>query len=458
MSTTSRHLLSLLAGAAVLAPAAGAQQGAMPGPAIRPLGPTVATSAEGFTNVSALRGLSNGKVLVNDPQGRRVVLLDEKLALAKVVADSTPETGNAYSGRLAGLIPFRGDSSLFVDPQSLSMMVIDGEGRQGRVMSVPRPDDAFSLIGFQGMPGFDGQGRLVYRSSGLRMGGGPGNFTMMRQRTTGPGGGAPAMPTFPDSAPILRVDLATRKVDTVAKIKVPKITMEMKQDEDGRITMSSLVNPLPQVDEWAVLPNGTVAIVRGIDYHVDFVKPDGTVEKSAKLPFEWQRMSDEDKVALIDSVKAMRARMPAGGPLMAGGGDAPRMQIRMEMGPGGGPPRRGAERSAQQQAGPGAGSSPAAGRPGMEINFVPPSDLPDYKPPFFANAVRADADGNLWIRTTPTRKITGGPVYDVVNAKGELVDRVQLPADRNLVGFGPGVVYMTVREGNAFKVEAAKVK
>lgn len=82
--------------------------------------------------------------------------------------------------------------------------------------------------------------------------------------------------------------------------------------------------------------------------------------------------------------------------------------------------------------------------------MVEPSELPDYQPPFFAGSVRADADGRLWVRTMPTKAIPGGPVYDVINAKGELVDRVQVPKDRAIVGFGPGgIVYLAVRETGA---------
>ena len=39
-------------------------------------------------------------------------------------------------------------------------------------------------------------------------------------------------------------------------------------------------------------------------------------------------------------------------------------------------------------------------------------------------------------------------VYDVINRKGELTHRVQFPAGRQIVGFGPGgAIYMVSREG-----------
>ena len=47
-----------------------------------------------------------------------------------------------------------------------------------------------------------------------------------------------------------------------------------------------------------------------------------------------------------------------------------------------------------------------------ESAVMPANELPDYRPPFATGAVRADADGNLWIRTLPPKPVPGGPIYD----------------------------------------------
>jgi hypothetical protein len=70
--------------------------------------------------------------------------------------------------------------------------------------------------------------------------------------------------------------------------------------------------------------------------------------------------------------------------------------------------------------------------------------------------VRADNDGNLWVRTT--QPSDAGPIYDVVNGKGELVDRVKLPFGRVISGFGPGVVYMGVQDEKGARLEMARIK
>ena len=450
--------LRIAAPAALLAAsAAGAQQG----PAVRALGPVVATAGDTINTVAAVRALSDGRVIVNDPFGRRLLLLDQNLKLQSVIADSLNPAAT-YGPRPSGMIPFRGDSTLFVDAQSMSMLVIDPQGKVARVMAIPRSQDAGALTSSAfGSVGFDptGGGRFVYRAfPEMRIQRGPGG--------PGGGGGGPMafnFPTPPDTAAIVRVDLATRKVDTLTWIKVPQPKIDMQRDAEGRITGINVVNnPLPQVDDWALLPDGTVAAVRGRDYHVDFIAPDGAASSAPKVPFAWERLTDEQKVAFIDSVKAARARM-ANAPQTAAGAqavDGMRMAVRegaargaveggvrmsiVMAGPGGegGPPRR---------EGPG-GPTAVQSITSSQTVFVQPSELPDYKPPFLANSTRADLDGNLWVR------IQGGYVYDVINKKGELVDRVRVPANRQIVGFGPGTVYLTSREGTTTKLEVAKIR
>jgi hypothetical protein len=94
-----------------------------------------------------------------------------------------------------------------------------------------------------------------------------------------------------------------------------------------------------------------------------------------------------------------------------------------------------------------------------KINVVSPSELPDYQPPFFATSTRADADGNLWVLTIPTKPQPAGSVYDVINGKGEVTERVLVPEGRQVLGFGPGgVVYLGKRDGTSSVIERARVK
>lgn len=435
----------------------GAQQAAAP--PVRQLGPVEARSTELLKAVSTARALSDGRVLVNDVLGRRVVLFDKGLSTYTVVADTTAATGNAYSSPFGGLIAYKGDTSLFLDPQALAMLVIEPQGKIGRVMSVPRPNDAmFMVAGNSGIPAFDGYGRLVYRGSPINMQ--RMQFGARPPAGAQPGNAAPVpqLPEIPDSVPLVRVELATRKLDTVSFLKTARNRLSMTSDSTGRTTVTSVINPMPQVDDWAVLADGSIALVRGQDYHVDWVRPDGARASSARMPFEWRRMTDSMKVAYIDSARkaievartqANQRVQAGGGPALAGAeaaaAGAPRVMIFN-----GGPP--------------GAGGADAP-RPrdqtgGMNFQMPPPkmvepNELPDYAPAFNAGAARADLDGHLWVRTSNV--INGGSVYDVVDGSGKLVDRVQLPAGRVIAGFGKdGLVYMGVREAEGVRLEQAR--
>lgn len=441
-------------------------------PAPHALGSVEATATELLGAVSTARALPGGRVLVNDVIGRRVLLFEKGLGSFTVVADTTPATGNAYAGRFGGLIAYRGDSTLFVDPQSLSMMVIDPSGKIGRVISVPRPNDAQALVaGNGGIPAFDGAGRLVYRAApnfrfggAGRPGGGAegGRVRVEANRATGD---RPAMmlPDFPDSSAIVRVELATRKLDTVTFVKVPRMRLTSTTDTSGRTMMTSVINPLPQVDDWAVLSDGSIAVVRGLDYHVDWFTPDGGKSSTAKLPFEWRPLNDSSKAVFLDSTKvameklraAAAAQMAAnpGQPPRMPGGDAgampPMIVFRMQGGPPGGGGGGDSPRPRDQASGPSMNFSMPP------LTFVEPNELPDYVPPFTTGAARADMDGNLWVRTSIVQN--GGPIYDVVDAKGALIDRVALPAGRVIAGFGAGgVVYMGVREEKGVRLEQAR--
>jgi hypothetical protein len=412
-------------------------------PPVRQLGQVTAVAKEPLGAVSTARHLPDGRVLVNDILGRRVVMFDSSLTTATIIADTTSATANAYGPRPGGLIAYHGDSTLFIDPASLSMLLIDPNGKIVRVMSAPRANDVGFLVGGPfGNPGFDPKGRLIYRA--------PPDFASFRRPGGGSGNRLPQFPTPPDSAALVRFDLATRKVDTVTFFKTPKFNLNVTQTPDGRVSVTSTVNPLPQGDDWALLPDGTIALVRTKDYHVDWLGADGTMTASPKIPFQWERLTDEGKVAFIDSAKVAIEKARASGQLgRTGSATAPAPNAQpgtMTVTTGG--------NTTVTAVGPGGGG---AGGPLPQLTMILPSELPDYKPAFAPGSTRADADGNLWIRTS--QNVNAIPVYNVVNRKGELVDRVQLPQNRVLVGFGPGgVVYLAVRDGTTAHLEKARTK
>lgn len=412
-------------------------------PPIRQIGSLERVSADslGLKSVSSAVAMPGGKLMVNDVTGRRVLLVDSTLARVTVPADTTAATADAYGTSWASLLPYRGDTALLIVPSTLSMFMFGPSGTTTKVLAIPRPDDAQSLAGgIFGPSGFDARGRLVYfhgslpgimtlgRGDQLLENGKPTQLArMMEQHSDGPLLGK----TQADSAALLRIDLETRAVDTVAFVHVPKFTRELKLDADGRLeSIQTTPDALPVIDQWAILRDGTIAIVRGRDYHIDWIDVSGKRTSSPKIPFDWQRLDDARKAALIDSAVAVWQK----------NFDDHAATVVRAQGRGG-------------AANGGRGFEPApnvAARARLE-------DLPDYFPPFAERSVIADRDNDIWIRTT--QMADSRPVYDVINRRGELIDRVQLPRYRAIAAFGPGVVYMAVVDSaGKVRLERARLR
>jgi len=392
--------------------------GAQTPPPIQHLGPILASSTENVGQAVTIRATSDGHVIVGAGARQRVYAFDSTLKTVTIVADSGSGTG-IIPVRTTGLIPYLGDSTLLPDFGANALLVLDATGKQVRSMAPPRAQDLMFLgipAAF-GRPGFDSKGRLIYRTQI------PPNI---RPAPTPSGDQKVAMtPVNPDSAPILRGDFDTRKIDTVAWMKTPsqgRMGMEMKDNPAGgapSITMHMLVNPFPMADEWSLLSDGTIAIVRAHDYHIDWIDPDGTHRSSAKMPIDWRRYTDDERRQRVDSIrrvvdeqlKRQFSQLPPGAP-----------QIK------------------------------------MDVTVVPDSEFPQFWPPIQPGSVLADLEGRLWILPTTSTNAVNGLTYDIVNRKGDVVERVQLPKDRALAGFGPhNVVYLTRTEGKETFLERASL-
>lgn len=434
---------------------------------IRELAAIEARSRESFGSIFGARQLSGGKVLVNDALRKQLIVLDADFATRTVSIDSASASGQSYGPRASPLIPYLADSSLFVDGQSLTLLVLDPNGKIARVMSAPKPGDLASLA--SSASGVDPKGNLVYRG---RLNIGP---TMNGQGR----GGMPNI-SVPDSVPVVRADFDTRRVDTLGNVKVQSGNRAvLTQDANGKMIARTTINPLTTVDEWAVLSDGTIAFIRGHDYHIDYLYPDGRKTSSPKLPFDWKPLTDADKQGLIDSAKAVldatvaQAKANAANPAAAERAATEALMTKMmsmlsgsdmaSVTLGGG--RGGAGMTI------GAGAPPAAGPPGLGAlgmfmptlvtEFVPLKEIADYYPAIRSGAAKPDLDGNVWILPTSSAQSKAGElVYDVVNNRGELSYRVRLPVGRSIAGFGKGgVVYLMQRDAasGAWFLERTKV-
>jgi hypothetical protein len=475
---------TMILGLAFASTSAMAQQSITP----RPLGATQAITKEAVGVVTLARQLPNGRIIVNDAGKRRLLLVDSTLQTFAVIADSTSGAVNSYGQRPGALIPYVADSTLYLDATAGSLLVIDPNGKVTRVMSPPRPGDNNILANTNtGFPGFDSRGRMVYRTA----------YPRVPQQTRD---GSITMGQPPDSAPLIRVDLDTRKADTVGALKLPRqVANSITMPNGGTMSMSTPA-PLPTIDDWSLLSDGSIAILRGRDYHIDWILPDGSKRSTEKIPFEWKRLTDEDKLALVDSITKTRANAQPGGPgnvmmmdggtrIMIGGGGggdfARGMVAGMAAGVAAPPPPPASSTSSTASTSSSSTSSATSAKPadgkatagaadgkaGMAAGAIgaipqgmaalpPPaaSDLPDYMPPFANSSARPDADAHLWVRTTTPGSAQGSVVYDVIDNRGQLSDRVDVPRGMSIVGFGRGgVVFLTKRDADGIHLVRATV-
>lgn len=494
------------------------------GPPIRRIETASAVSREPIGSILAVRELPDGRVLVNDGGSRRLLLMDTLLVTQRVVLDSMSELSNTYGNRAGALIAHRGDSSLFVDVSSLSLLVIDPSGTIARVRSVPRAQDVGdygSNTNSESGARTDAKGRFVYAID-----------AEPARPTKAPPRGVPWFPVDPDSAFVVALDIETRKVDTLGVIRTPKQEFTVRLNPTGGFNVNGAINPMPTWDVWAVLPDGAVAFVRSIDYRIDFLNADGTRSTSAKVPYDWQPIPDDIKERIVDSVRTSQSRnlrnqyttsviryvntydrkypsnftapegytppngfakqwrFPPGVTFperyiyACAAGEEPTMtQVAANVTPTGDEARRAGPPTpapVELADGPMRGIPGGAGQRGTpscipmpipnlaqvpnpptlrEVSVIAPKSLPDFRPPFGSNAVRADMDGNLWIRTNPAKPTPGGPVYDVVTRAGQLVDRLQVPFGYTLVGFGKGrVIFLSMRDANGIHLARVRLR
>ena len=369
------------------------------GAAVRALTKPDAEFEEGFTQIAGVRELSDGRVIVIDPREKVVRLLD--FASGNMAQIGREGSGpNEYAMPMT-LLALPGDSSLVYDPLNQRFLLIDPKGKPAGTFSLaqeaaaapPGPRGGMVMRGIGGrLKGVDRQGRLYFLAS---------NFMMS------PDG----QPQRADSAPITRYDRNRKKTDTVTYVKMPQMNVQMSgRPTSGaaptRIAITSTVGPYEVQDDWAVTPDGRIAVVRGERYRVDWINANGARTTGPDIPFERIKITEADKRAWKES----RSRMTGNMTMRIGG--------------------------------PG-GARETETRPVNPRDIPDPTDWPDFKPPFTANAVTMATDGMVWVqRTEPAG--AKGTLYDIIDGRGQVVGRVRFPERTRLVGFGKGVAY-TVR-------------
>jgi hypothetical protein len=332
---------------------------------------------EGFGLLSNVRELPDGRVLVADPLGQILAALDMDAGTMDMWGR---EGGGPREYRQPDAVhALPGDSTLLVDLGNgrLTVLAPDGSFVRTRPIAIGEPPSPTNPVSMQiAIPQVvDGAGNIYFA---MRAFGGT-----------------------EDSTAIARVGIASDVVEMVARYKPREV---QRRESGGRISIQA--QPMSSEDDWTVGLDGTIALVRAEDYHIDVVHPDGRVSHGPAVDHRRIRPRDDDKQAWLDGGSSgLQVR------LTINGGAS---EVQFSRGGGGGPGDR-------------------------SINDL---DWPNEMPSFRTGSTRIDPEGRIWVGRTMR---AGEPSqFDIFDGEGRPIGQVTLDPNSSIVGFGAnGALYTT---------------
>lgn len=353
-----QRVITFVAGTLLAVPAYG-QRG---GPLAVALAPPNKSLAAEFTQVTDVRELPDGRVLVVD-------LLERTVHVAAFGTGSVSRIGRNGSGpreyeQPTALLAISRDSTILLDPRNGRWLLMAG----AEIVGTVGPDAPVLTAGTRAPNGADMLGNVIALKPIVS---GPATATSIPRR---------------DSLLLVRMSRATGVQDSLAMLLARPTVLRVEGPASAPTSVSITMNPLTTGETATVFPDGWIAIVRLDPYRVEWIGARGERVAGPPLPFERVRVDEREQGAFLQ-----------------------RESVR-------------------------------TGRPPRDPASLPP--WPEFVGPF-TGALLTASDGNLWIRRREsTANLT--PPYDVINRRGELIARVAVGKDVNVIGFGNDVVY-TVR-------------
>ncbi len=246
------------------------------GPRSIALSPPNATLANEFTLVSAVRELSDGRLLIVDWS-------EKKLLVADWTTTDVTQLGRNGSGpgeylQPLALLALGGDSTLLPDSRNGRWLML-----HGAAIAATIGPDAPAIRGGGRLPfGADTRGHVIF--------------------TTGIGVGSRASGSMPrrDSVLLFRVARATGHPDTIAMLRARPALIRVEGPAERPTSVSVLTNPLAAGELAALFPDGWIAIARLDPYRVDWVAPAGARVLGSPLPFERVRLEERERRAFVE--------------------------------------------------------------------------------------------------------------------------------------------------------------
>ena len=362
-------------------------------------------SAPAFAQAVAVRDLPKPSREIEDPfslvttaieiKPGQVLALDGielELAMVDFAQGSKTAIGRQGSGpgeyRVpTGLFRLAGDTNWILDAAQQRLVAFNPDLTAGT--SIPMIMFDQSTMTATSAPFFTDRKGQVYASA------------MAIQVGRGGAGGTDAQISLPDSVGVVKIDPRGKVPRAeLARVRFP-ISGKPDIKMNGTAMKYTMAYPgLVASDPWTVFPDGRIAIVRGANYSVEFIAPDGKKSAPTRIAYSPIRVTAADQKAEMDEARRV-----------------------------------------MQEQGKAAQKMMPAGMT-MDFELLPPASWPANYPPVAPLGALAGADGRLWVkRSTPIR--IGREQWDVIDQGGKLVASWRLPAKTTLVAVGQGVVYTT---------------
>jgi hypothetical protein len=235
-------------------------------PTPKTLASPIWTAVDGLSAISAVRELPDGRVIALDRRENRVVLFAAN-------GQSMTDVGRKGSGpgeyvSPVVLLALPGDSTAILDQGPRRMLILGPDAKPVTTMSFPI--DIGSQINV--VRGVDARGRFYFPAP-------------MFGRALNPAG---------ETIPILAWDRATDKRDTVGSYQGgPTVQV------GNANAMTTYFVRYASLDEWVLLSNGRIAVLRGEPYSMTITGGGAAAVRGPRIPYQPVAVADTERVPKI---------------------------------------------------------------------------------------------------------------------------------------------------------------
>lgn len=243
-------------------------------PATRRLPPPTAQLPDEFTNLTSLRELVDGRVLVTDRRDARLAVVD--FSTGRVKAIGRLGSGPAEYQTLGPVLSLNGDSSVVVDVGNLRWLIL---AKDSIVATLPPNTPAILAVQFWVPYGADQRGHVL--------------STVLRH-------GAPSSRT--DSADLVLIERSTGRSQLIGAVRygLPTQGSAAVSGLPGGRGVSVSRPPFNIREEQPLLfPDGWIAVARYEPYRVDWRSPNGEWRLGRPLPVRVVPLTAREKEAYI---------------------------------------------------------------------------------------------------------------------------------------------------------------